>query len=102
MKPIILGYGGRKIPIYYESYNSVQRKKGKKGIKVIGDSNGEEKDFKEIEGLAQIYLIHHAIKQVPKGSYLREIDKVMQTVVGHSINGNLEIEIILEGIAVFN
>ena len=101
MNPITLRYGKRKIPIYYESYNSVHRIKGNRGIRVVGDSSGEERNFKEIEESAQIYLIHRAAQKERKGLHLVEIDKVKQTIVGDVVNNHLEFEIILEGIAVF-
>ena len=102
MKPIILRYGEKRIPIYYECYNSVHtaKSKGSRGIQVLGSSSGDEKDFKKIEESAQTFLIHNATKKESRTFHLTGIDKVRQTIIGYHNNNHLEIELILEGIAV--
>ena len=102
-KNLVLEYGHRKIPMTYYSSIGIPKKFRKNCVEIkikgIGEDNDQERE--KAEEIALTYLIHDAIEREKVGFHLEEIDNVKQTARGHVVNGHLEIEIILEGIAIF-
>jgi hypothetical protein len=102
-KELAIGYGDKKIPINYYPLVGIREKLRENCVFIRIKGTGEDKyeEYKKAEEIALANLIHNAAKKEREELYLVGIDKVKQTIIGELINGRLEIEIILEGVAVF-
>ncbi len=102
-KELVIGYGDKKIPINYYPLIGIgeELRKNCVFIRIKGAGEDKNEEYKKAEEIALANLIHNAAKKERDRLYLVEIDKVKQTIIGQVINNHLEIEIILEGVAVF-